>query len=217
MLKQVTTSVSIAVLLMSAPLITSIATAQAKPASEATASKNLNNLLINVKSMSADFSQSTKTAKSTNRSFSGTMVMQRPNNFRWHTTGNAEQLVIADGHTLWIYDKDLQQATRQSVNSQMGDTPALLLSGDPAKIAANFKVTQPDVNKNYYVLQPKSSNANFKSLSLSFSHGNPVMMVLNDNLGQTTNIKFSNVKRNMNVEASQFTFSPPKGVDVIDQ
>ncbi|WP_394261487.1 outer membrane lipoprotein chaperone LolA [Moraxella boevrei] len=217
MLKQFTTPVLTAILAMSTPLAMGLATAQAKPANEATASKNLNGLLTNVKSMTANFSQMTKGGKSANRSFSGTMAVQRPNNFRWHTTGNAEQLVVANGSTLWIYDKDLQQATRQSVSNQIGDTPALLLSGDPAKISANFKVTQPDASKNYYVLQPKSSNANFKSLSLSFNNGNPVMMVLNDNLGQTTSIKFSNVKRNTGIAKSQFTFTPPKGVDVIDQ
>ena len=71
--------------------------------------------------------------------------------------------------------------------------------------------------KNYYVLTPKNGNANFKSLGIAFNSGNPVMMVLNDNLGQTTSIKFSNIKRNNSVAASKFSFAPPKGVDVIDQ
>lgn len=71
------------------------------------------------------------------------MSVKRPNQFRWQIEGAAGQLIVANGNTLWIYDKDLNQATRQNVNTQVGDTPALLLSGDPSKIATNFTVTQP--------------------------------------------------------------------------
>lgn len=200
-----------------------MSSAQAAPASEATAAKNLNKLLTNVKSMSANFTQTTAGASSKgslsggNRSFSGTMDVQRPNKFRWQVNGSAEQLIVANGNTLWIYDKDLNQATRQRVDAQVGNTPALLLSGNPGQIMSNFKVSQPNAAKNYYVLTPKNGNANFKSLGIAFNSGNPVMMVLNDNLGQTTSIKFSNIKRNNSVAASKFSFAPPKGVDVIDQ
>ncbi|MGM8887334.1 outer membrane lipoprotein chaperone LolA, partial [Psychrobacter sp. 1U2] len=45
----------------------------------------------------------------------------------------------------------------------------------------------------------------------------PVMMVLNDTLGQTTSIKFNGIKLNPSVSSSQFNFTPPKGVDVINQ
>lgn len=197
--------------------------AQATPASEATATKNLNNLLGNVKSMSANFTQTTAGASSKgalsggNRNFSGNMQVQRPNKFRWQVNGSAEQLIVANGNNLWIYDKDLNQATRQRVDAQVGNTPALLLSGNPSQIMANFKVTQPIAAKNYYVLYPKGGNANFKSLGIAFNSGNPVMMVLNDSLGQTTTIKFSNIKRNVGISETQFNFTPPKGVDVIDQ
>lgn len=188
------------------------------------AAKNLNSLLENVKNMTANFSQTTqggatskKSLSTASRKFSGKMQVQRPNQFRWQVEGLSEQLIVANGNTLWIYDKDLNQATRQSVDNQVGNTPALLLSGNPSQIAANFNVTQPNVKKNYYVLYPKSANANFKSLGIAFNSGNPVMMVLNDNLGQSTNITFSNIKRNTKINANQFNFTPPKGVDVIDQ
>ena len=217
MLKKILTPVLTTALIVGTPLTIGMTTAQAKEASQATASKNLNNLLVNVKSMTANFSQTTKGGKFGSHTFSGSMAVQRPNQFRWHTTGSAEQLIVANGNTLWVYDKDLNQATKQSTSNQVGDTPALLLSGDLSKISANFKVTQPNASKNYFVLYPKSSNASFKNLSISFNSGNPVMMVLNDNLGQTTSIKFSNVKRNGKIASSQFSFTPDKVVDVIEQ
>lgn len=180
------------------------------------ASTNLNNLLKNTKSMTASFSQTTK-AGGKSQNFSGTMAVERGNKFRWDTKSPSEQLIVANGSTMWVYDKDLQQVTKQSVSNQVGDAPALLLSGDPNQISRNFTVTQPSKGKNYYVLKPKSGSANFKDLSISFNGGKPVMMVLNDNIGQTTTIKFSGINLNKKIPASQFSFTPPKGVDVINQ
>lgn len=176
---------------------------------------NLGKILADVKSMKANFAQTTQGAKTT--SFSGSMAMVRPNQFRWNITTPSAQLIVVNGNTLWVYDKDLAQATRQSAGNHIGETPALLLSGNPESIANNFNVSQPNASKNYFVLTPKNANANFKSLSISFNQGRPVMMVLNDNLGQTTSIRFSNVQLNGKIGASEFNFTPPAGVDVIDQ
>lgn len=199
---------------LSMPLFSTHAFANA--ASEDVAIKNLNKLLSGTRSMTAGFSQTVK-AGGKSKSFSGTMAVQRQNQFRWQTKSPAEQLIVANGATLWVYDKDLKQATKQSTNNKLGDTPALLLSGDPAQIARSFSVSQPNAAKNYYVLKPKSSSANFKDLSMSFNGGKPVMMVLNDNLGQTTTIKFSNITINSKIPTSQFSFTPPKDTDVINQ
>lgn len=209
------TGVLMTTLGVAAPMVAMTQTAQAAPATNLVAAQRLNKLLSNTKSMTASFTQTTKGAS--NGTFKGKMSVQRPNNFRWETTSPSEQLIVANGSSLWIFDKDLEQATKQSVDNQVGNTPALLLSGDPSKIDKNFKVTQPYSTKNYYVLYPKSSDASFKSLSMSFSGGKPVMMVLNDTLGQTTSIKFSNIKLNPTINSSQFKFTPPKGVDIINQ
>lgn len=191
-------------------------TSHAAAASEETAVRNLNKLLTNVRSMTANFSQTTQ-AGGKKSSFNGVMAVQRQNQFRWEIKSPAEQLIVTSGNTLWIYDKDLQQATKQSFNSQFGDTPALLLSGNPTQISHSFKVSQPNDQKNFYVLTPKTSSANFRDLSIAFNGGKPVMMVLNDNIGQTTTIKFTNINTNKKIAASQFSFSVPAGVEVINQ
>lgn len=205
-----------AVAAISTPSLMAVAAQSMTAASQDDAAKNLNRLLTNTKSMSASFSQTTKAGKKTTN-FSGVMSVQRQNQFRWETKQPAEQLIVANGSTLWVYDKDLQQVTKQSVSNQVGDTPALLLSGNPTQISQNFNISQPNVAKNYYVLTPKSANANFKSLTLSFNGGRPVMMVLNDNIGQETVIRFSNITMNKRIAASQFDFKPPAGVDIINQ
>lgn len=190
------------------------AIAQATPADQPSAIKNLNRLLSDAQSITASFHQTTTAGKKTSV-FSGVMAAQRQNQFRWETKSPAEQLIIANGSVMWIYDKDLNQVIKQSANNQVGDTPALLLSGDPDKLANNFNIWQPDSEKNYFKLTPKSSNAGFNELYISFNGGKPVLMVLNDALGQRTDIRFSNISLNKKLSASQFNFVPPNGVEVI--
>lgn len=225
MIKKIMGTALSGALVLGMPMMAVSQAAQAATAADnLTAAKRLNALLKNTKSMTANFTQTTKgssggksSLSAKNGSFSGKMSLQRPNNFRWDVTAPFEQLIVTDGSALWVYDKDLEQVTRQNASQELGNTPALLLSGDPNKISQNFKITQPHNNKNYYVLYPKSSEGNFKSLAVSFNGGKPVMMVLNDSLGQVTSIKFNNVKINNKISSSQFKFTPPKGVDVIDQ
>jgi outer membrane lipoprotein-sorting protein len=40
-------------------------------------------------------------------------------------------------------------------------------------------------------------------------------MILTDSFGNTTQITFSNMKKNPKLPANLFKFTPPKGVDVI--
>ncbi len=105
-----------ALLITSMPMTVAMQSANAAVANSASAAKNLNNLLKNVKSMTANFSQTTsgtggKGLSKASKNFSGTMAVQRPNQFRWQIDGTASQLIVANGNTLWVYDEDLNQAT----------------------------------------------------------------------------------------------------------
>lgn len=216
--------------------VTLTAPAQAAPtvASETAATNNLNQYLSRISSLQANFSQSTQATapkggkapalanqglRSThlNQNFSGVMQVKRPGLFRWETTSPSKQLIVTSGKTVWIYDPDLEQAVRQSLDEQVGNTPALLLSGQSATIMKSFRVTQPNAKEAYFVLYPKQEDGVFESLGIRFSNNAPSQMILKDSLGQQTTINFSNVQSNPNLNSDAFNFVPPKGVDVIDQ
>lgn len=140
--------------------------AMAADDSNTAAAKALNTYLANTKNMTASFTQTTSgSSKSLSAGkFSGSMMVKRPNKFRWETKSPSEQLIVANGSSLWIYDKDLSQATKQNVDSQIGNTPALLLSGDPAKkplfelLFTTITVTGPGVDKNSTTEPIKANN-----------------------------------------------------------
>ena len=200
-------------------------------ASEQQATAQLIKQLGDIKSLTANFEQTTKatdaskpvpkkglTAQHMNQTFKGLMKVERPGKFYWQTTSPAKQTIVTSGRTVWIYDPDLQQAVRQSLDEQVANTPALLLSGNTKQIMNAYKITMPDAAKTYYTLYPKQKDGAFQSLTISFGAKNaPTLMILKDSLGQTTTIRFNDVKVNATIPASTFNFVPPKGTDVIDQ
>ncbi|WOE31389.1 MULTISPECIES: outer membrane lipoprotein chaperone LolA [unclassified Acinetobacter] len=199
-------------------------------ASEQQATASLINQLKGMQRLTANFEQTTKvthpkavkskglTAQHMNQTFKGVMKVERPGKFYWETSSPVKQTIVSSGKTVWIYDPDLQQAVRQSLDEQMSNTPALLLSGNTNQIMTAYKVAQPDQSKTYYTLTPKNKEGAFQHLTISFSAKNkPSMMVLQDSLDQTTYIKFRNVVVNGAIPAATFNFVPPKGTDIIDQ
>lgn len=214
-----------------APVISTTVFAAPVAASEQQATNNLVKQLSNIRSLSANFEQTTKatagnkapqkkglTGQHMNQTFKGVMKVARPGKFFWETTSPSKQTIVTSGKTVWIYDPDLQQAVRQSLDDQVANTPALLLSGNTSQIMKSYRVTQPDKGKTYYTLLPKDRDGAFQSLTISFGVNKaPSLMILEDSLGQTTYVRFNNVKLNPSIPASTFNFVPPKGTDIIDQ
>lgn len=67
-----------------------------------------------------------------------------------------------------------------------------------------------------FQLRPKTANNVYQWIKLNFINGIITSMIMADNLGQQSEIDFSNVKINSTLSGSLFKFNPPSGVDVID-
>ena len=64
-------------------------------------------------------------------------------------------------------------------------------------------------------LMPRKADGDFRELRLGFAGSELRRMTLLDRLGQTTELEFSRIERNPRIDASQFQFTPPAGVDVV--
>ncbi len=180
----------------------------------------LTRILSGITSMRADFSQQTSDAKGRPQAVqSGKLAVKRPGLFRWEVQKPSPQMVLTSGKVLWIYDPELMQATKQKMDEQVGNTPALLLSGDPRTLNQAFVISREagTAGEQIFLLKPHGQEALFESLRVRFKGNQLVQMVLVDTLTQKTDIRFSNVQVNPALTAAQFEFTPPKGVDVIDQ
>lgn len=172
-----------------------------------------------VKTVRADFRQTVLDASFTTvQETSGQMVIARPDRFRWDYRAPYEQLIVGDGERLWLYDVDLEQVTVKRMDAALGNTPALLLSGDKP-LDVNFTISELGARDGYewVELRPFSEDSTFTSMMLGFDEQNLRIMELVDSFGQTTRLEFSNVVRNPVVDAQTFVFVPPEGVDVVGE
>ena len=205
-------------LMLSSALLLSVSIAQADDSEQQRAANKLSELLSHTQTISGTFSQLTLDSTGTQlQEASGQMVLQRPGLFRWHTDPPLEQLLISNGEKVWLYDPDLLQVTVQKMDQRLTHTPALLLSGDVSKISENFSITYKEGGPVIdFILTPTAKDTLFDTLRLSFRNGVINDMQLLDAVGQRTNILFMGVKVNEPVDASQFVFDAPTGVDVIE-
>ncbi|KTD12118.1 outer membrane lipoprotein chaperone LolA [Legionella jamestowniensis] len=180
--------------------------------------ENLQKKLNSIRSLSANFSQVVKAKERELSSSSGKMALERPGRFRWETKDPMEQLVVADGEKLWVYDVDLEQVTVKKQEKGVGGTAALFLSGYDDTVARDFDVTETAKGKKQvYDLHSKSNKANFQRVKLIFMGDVLSGIEMYDQLGQHTIVSLKNIKTNPKLAANLFKFKPPKGTDVVQQ
>lgn len=190
--------------------------AGADAASDARAAARLEAALKGLSSLRAGFHQTVTDAQGTQtESAEGTVALARPGKFRWDYRVPA-QLIISDGTTVWLYDVDLAQVTIRPAADSLAGSPALLFSGQ-TDLSAEFKIADGGEADGlaWSRLTPKSSDSDFRELSVGVAAGELRRMVLVDRLGQTMRLEFDRIERNPRLDASIFSFTPPPGVDVV--
>lgn len=204
--------------MLTGALLLPVQTAHAAVSEQQQAANKLSELLSHTQTITGSFSQLTLDSTGTQlQEAAGKMVLQRPGLFRWHTDPPLEQLLVSNGKKVWLYDPDLLQVTVQKMDQRLTHTPALLLSGDVSQISENFTITYKEGGPVIdFILTPTAKDTLFDTLRLSFRNGVINDMQLLDAVGQRTNILFMNVKVNEPVDAQQFVFDAPEGVDVIE-
>ncbi len=152
------------------------------------------------------------------QSSKGTFVFQRPGRFRWTYSAPNEQLLVGDGTRVWIYDKELNQVSVRRLATALGSTPAALLAGSPG-IEKAFDFTEEGERDGLQWLEakPREREAGFERIRLGFGATGVDAMELVDHFSQTTVLRFSNLVRNPDLDASTFRFSPPPGADVLGE
>lgn len=172
----------------------------------------------------ADFQQYTLGEGSAREELSsGKLWIEQPNRLRWETQEPFPQLIVGDGENLWIYDPDLEQATRRTLDASQSFTPASVIGASEAELLQRFVVTEIDAGINavsvdsLFELRPKvGENAEFERLRILFNDKNLSEILIEDGLGQRSLIMLSNLKFPAQIAPSQFIFVPAPGTDLIE-
>jgi outer membrane lipoprotein carrier protein len=167
--------------------------------------------------LSGQFSQTlTDASGKTGPASTGTVVLEAPRQFRWETLAPYKQTIVADGSRVWLYDPDLEQVTVRVQSSEESHSPLTVLT-DLKQLDRDFKVTEQGQRDGlaWLRLASNAKEPQFDYADLGFDASGLARMVFRDQLGATTEIRFSGWQRNPPVAPATFNFTPPPGADVV--
>lgn len=152
---------------------------------------------------------------------SGTFEFSRPGRFRFVYLKPFEQTIVADGQTLWLYDKDLNQVTTRQQAQALGASPAALIASaaDIRAVQADFGLQDaPDKDGLQWVLgTPRARDSALQSVRVGFRKGALAALEMVDSFGQRSVLTFTGFEANPALPAALFQFKPPAGADVVQQ
>jgi outer membrane lipoprotein carrier protein len=175
--------------------------------------------IAGAKTAEADFTQTVSDRNGrVSQQASGKMAFARPGKFRWDYSKPYEQVIVGDGVKLWLYDADLEQVTVKALGDAIAGTPAALLAGDNAIEKYFFLKDAGEADGlEWLEATPKNKDTSFERIRMGFKGDTLVQMELSDLFGQRTTLKLSRMVRNPSIPPSRFTFTPPKGADIIGE
>ncbi len=192
--------------------------ALAGPLAHADALSALKSFVSEVKSGTAEFSQTVSSPDGKKKkTSSGTFDFQRPNQFRFAYLKPFQQTIVGDGQKVWIYDPDLNQASSRKMDKALGATPAALLAGTNLDRDFTLKALPSEGGVDWVQAIPKQSDGGLQSLKIGFRGKELDAIDVIDGFGQRSLLQFSAVNTNVPIAADKFKFVLPSGADLIEQ
>jgi len=148
----------------------------------------------------------------------GKVWLLQPRYFRWEYGGDFPEIVVADGLQIWIYDEVLEQVTIKPQSDLAADSPLSLLT-DIDKLDEQFEVREAGDMDGMMLLELRAvkEQSEFDRVLIGMKDDELRFMTMEDAFGLRTEIHFSDVKRNPELDPKLFAFSPPEGVDIIGE
>lgn len=187
-------------------------------AAHADAVDTLREFVREVKSGKSQFTQTvTSPDGAKKKTSSGSFEFARPNRFRFAYAKPFEQVIVADGQKVWIYDADLNQVSSRKLSAAIGATPAALLAGGNLEKDFELSALPAADGLEWAAARPKAKEGSFESLKIGFRGKELAALEIVDSFGQRSLLQFSQFKPNAATAADAFRFVVPKGADVVEQ
>ena len=174
-----------------------------------------------VQTLRADFVQVTRSkAMGDETKQKGKVMLKRPRMMRWAFTQPAGKLFVTNGEKMWVWSEPENQVI---ISSGMGggNTGMSQLLEDLNRLGDLFAVELlSDDKKNGTLLlglKPKQ-DAGFQSLRLRLAQKTYLVqsVVMVDAFGNEVDLRFNQVRTNVELSDSDFSFEVPKGAQVLN-
>jgi len=151
---------------------------------------------------------------------SGQVFFKRPGRMRWEFLEPEKQTIVADGQTLWVYQPEHHQVLKAPFRAAFQSaTPVSFLFG-VGELSKDFDpslVPSPGARVIRLKLVPKQEHEiGVLVLDVDPQSYDIAAAEVTDPLGNVTRLKFSNLKRDVGLADSKFTFTTPPGTDVVE-
>ena len=176
----------------------------------------LDRFLTETQTMSANFKQTLKSSDGRlMQESTGVFYLQRPGKFRWNYNEPYPQEIVSDGEQVWIFDVDLEQVTVQKQGTGKSNTPMALLQ-NRQKLEDAFEIHERGSDSGLHRIEliNRQADSDFDRVMLGLDNNGLRFLQLHDQFEQTTDIFFTELKSNPELDAELFEFTPPEGVDV---
>jgi chaperone LolA len=148
----------------------------------------------------------------------GRLAFEKPNRMRWDYDPPSGQVIVGDGHTLWIYQPDLKQVIKAPLSDAFESSTPVTFLGGLGRLDKEFDPTLESESSKEWVLKlvPRRDRAiGTLMLTVRKDDASIAEARITDPLGTTTRILLSEERRNKEIPADRFRFTPPSGVDVV--
>jgi outer membrane lipoprotein carrier protein len=199
-------------------LLAALSLSLAAIAAHADAVDTLKDFIRDVKTGRAQFTQTVTSPDGAKKKTStGSFEFSRPNRFRFVYAKPFEQVIVADGQKVWIYDADLNQASSRKFSAALGATPAALLAGGSLDKDFDLAALPARDGLDWASATPKAKDGAFKSVRVGFRGKELAALEIVDAFDQRSLVQFSQFTAGVGFRAETFQFKPPAGADVIEQ
>jgi outer membrane lipoprotein carrier protein len=153
---------------------------------------------------------------------SGTMYMKKPGLMRWEYRNPEVKLFIADGRQTYLYTPEDRQVLVQRFTAEdLRSTPLQFLLGQ-GDVARTFEVSwdgnpAPGDKDLVFRLTPRAAESEYAYLVVASDRTSFEMrrLVIHERNGNTSEFVFRDMQANVKIDAKQFEFKIPKGVEVV--
>jgi outer membrane lipoprotein carrier protein len=169
-------------------------------------------------SFSAKFKQTITRAGTPPRERAGAVFYKKPGRMRWEFEAPQPETIVSDGTTIYDYDPGLNQVVETPVKQAFKSRLAAAFFLGVGNLERDFdavSVAAPAADGLEHVALTPKGGGDAVELGVDPKTSNILTMAVADSLGNRTAISFNEIKRNSDLKASLFAFTPPAGADIV--
>ncbi len=149
----------------------------------------------------------------------GKVFIKHPGMMRWEYEAPEKQVIITDGHTLWIYRPQDNQVMTGKAPAYFGNGKGASFLSDIRTVRDKFIVSLEKKDSGFHVLKllPKEKKFDISVVYLSISKKtfDVVRIATYNAYEDETLIVMSDFQFNQNFDNSTFSFITPQGADIL--